>query len=303
MNKKISILIDLLQKLDINETINHILVYLKDHLKDLFPIKKILFIKYNFSQQQFKPFKKMDIETITELLQRSFKEKSIIIDSSEIVIPLLHHDKPLAFIYIESNKRINTKIDIQALDLEAKLCSLIYYNVNLYNLAVKDPLTRIYNMRYFNYKLKEYFQDYQTKDECKISIVMLDIDHFKHYNDKYGHQTGDKILQTITKTINAMIDDDILFARYGGEEFIFLLPNYGIKEALGFAEKIRNTIQQMRISTKEFFWRITVSLGVSTYPDDTSNPIDLINCADMSLYYSKKNGRNKVSAYAYDVKK
>lgn len=303
MEQNINSLIHLLQSLDIFDTINNIIHYFKTTLLKSFIIKKSAFYKFNYTTQKFIALNKNDNDSVNieKLLYNTLKNKDIFINTNILIIPLTYQDKLLACVYFESNKKI-VKLNKKELILSIKLCSLVYYHVNLYNLAIKDHLTKIYNIRYFKYKLQEYYQNFRNTKK-KFSLVMIDIDHFKHYNDKYGHQIGDKILQTLTVSVTKIIDKNILFARYGGEEFIMLLPDCNLKKAASFAEKIRKTVEQIRINTPDYFWRITISLGVSMFPDDADNPDELINCADMSLYYSKKNGRNRVSAYSYDVKK
>ena len=235
---------------------------------------------------------------------KSLNKKDIVVNSKSMVIPLIYSglgDIPLAFIYFNTSKKISN-YNKDEIDMGIKFCSLIYYNATVYNVAIRDPLTKIYNIRYFNQKLQEYYQNFKDTND-KMSIIMMDIDHFKHYNDKYGHQVGDQILRSMAAAIKGLIKDEGIFARYGGEEFILLLPDYNIQKSKIMAEKIRKEVEKIRVSNKDFFWRLTVSLGTCTFPDDSDNPEKLIRYADMSLYHSKMNGRNRISVYSYDVKK
>ncbi len=303
MDTHINKLLPLLQDLDINHTINNILDYFKTILSKYIKIKQAVFVKYSYLSQKFIPINQKPIpKNIEKLLLNSLNKKGMMIHSRSIIIPLFRQSKPLAFLYFRTNKKLPSNYKKNDIETSIKLCSLIYYNAAIYNAAIKDSLTKIYNIRYFNQRLKEYYEDFKDTNK-KISIIMIDIDHFKHYNDKYGHQIGDVILKDLAGTINSLIKDEGLFARYGGEEFILLLPNYDTPKTAKIAEKIRKEVEKIRISNKEYFWKLTVSLGTCTFPDDANHPEELIRCADMSLYHSKMNGRNRVSVYSYDVKK
>ena len=163
--------------------------------------------------------------------------------------------------------------------------------------AERDFLTGCYNRRAFDKRLREATAEaIQTKTE--LSLVMLDIDFFKKFNDTHGHLVGDEVLKTVAKALNDTLKGSDTVARYGGEEFAVLLPRTPIKGALTVAELLRNSIankELKRKSTGEVFGRVTVSMGATVFhPDEDVS--SFIERADKGLYESKKTGRNKVTA-------
>ncbi|MDO8747441.1 MAG: diguanylate cyclase [Thermodesulfovibrionales bacterium] len=164
-------------------------------------------------------------------------------------------------------------------------------------LAVTDGLTGLYNHRAFQEKLSEetnraerYFKTF--------SLIMLDLDHFKSFNDIYGHQTGDLALKEISKIIKNELRTVDFPARYGGEEFIIILPETSVDSALIVAERIRHaTAEYQFMSQSGERLLLTVSVGVACYPDDATPKEDLIKKADRALYFAKDRGRNMVCTY------
>jgi diguanylate cyclase (GGDEF)-like protein len=128
----------------------------------------------------------------------------------------------------------------------------------------------------------------------QLSLLILDIDHFKDYNDKYGHSSGDLVLKFIANTINDLLDDPDVAGRYGGEELAVLLWRKGKKEAHLKAEQIRQHVKERPLALKEHEANVTVSIGVSTYPEDATTEEELIRIADARLYKAKAEGRDKV---------
>jgi len=164
-------------------------------------------------------------------------------------------------------------------------------------LAVTDGLTGLYNHRAFQEKLSEETNKAERYSKT-FSLIMLDIDHFKSFNDIYGHQTGDRALEEISKIIRGDLRTVDFLARYGGEEFIIILPETSIDGALIVAERIRRSVakhQFMSESGERLL--LTVSAGVACYPDDTTLKEDLIKKADHALYFAKDRGRNTVCTY------
>ncbi|MFC4767366.1 diguanylate cyclase [Effusibacillus consociatus] len=163
------------------------------------------------------------------------------------------------------------------------------------SLSIKDELTGLYNHRYFQEKLTEVIMDGDT-----VSLLLLDLDYFKIYNDMYGHPQGDKLLQEVSEVISKHIPDQGIFCRYGGEEFAVILPGQGGDEALAVAESIRLGVSEHNFDGIEHMpkQRITVSIGVSSYPDMASSKENLIILADEALYKVKYTSRNKVQLYS-----
>jgi len=161
--------------------------------------------------------------------------------------------------------------------------------------SMLDPLTRVYNRKAFDLGLDRAIADTQLSG-MPLSLVLFDIDHFKQFNDNYGHQTGDQVLRLVANTLKANIKGQDMAARYGGEEFAAVLPTTGLEGALKVSEKIREAIaakELLKRSTNEKLGRVTASFGVACFrPDDTS--VSLVERADRCLYAAKRAGRNCV---------
>lgn len=180
--------------------------------------------------------------------------------------------------------------------------------------SVTDPLTRLFNKRYFIQQLAKLFSTAAAskREESSFSLIMLDIDHFKKFNDTYGHQVGDFVLQKISEIIkNSLRDNDRAF-RYGGEELTALLPATNIENAQIVAERIRKTIENAKFessfSNKAF--SVTVSLGVAAFTENMKNYEELIRNADIALYKAKEgapdkgiSGRNQVVLFTPELSK
>jgi diguanylate cyclase (GGDEF)-like protein len=162
-------------------------------------------------------------------------------------------------------------------------------------MSVLDPLTGLYNRRFLEEILE---RQIAIADRFKqhLSVIMVDIDHFKNFNDSHGHAFGDNALKIISKVISMSVRDSDTVARYGGEEFIIVLPNTEINAAYLLAEKLRNAVEQCTLTNDNGnAEKITISLGVSSYPSLAYSKKELIDAADSALYQSKAKGRNMVT--------
>ena len=179
--------------------------------------------------------------------------------------------------------------------LQEKVDLLEQAKERLRELAITDGLTGIYNHRYFKQFLaKEIIRT--NRHNTKVSLAMIDIDHFKHYNDSHGHVAGDKILQQMAKLMAQNLRSIDVAARYGGEEFVAVLPQTDAHAAKIVAEKLRMLIENSQFEKEESQpnSKITISVGIATYPDNSKDLEGLINSADQRLYAAKAQGRNKV---------
>lgn len=170
----------------------------------------------------------------------------------------------------------------------------------LQRLSLLDGLTGIANRRFFDEKLTQVWRGAGATDHQEVSLIMLDIDDFKPYNDLYGHPAGDACLVRVTDIVNNTLDrPEYTFARYGGEEFAVILPNTRAGQAIDIAEELRSAVESagiLHIGTNNGI--VTISVGVSTCtPSLCRSPEQLVLLADQALYDSKTNGRNKVSHY------
>jgi diguanylate cyclase len=161
--------------------------------------------------------------------------------------------------------------------------------------SLTDPLTGLGNRKYFDRSIEMALQNAFANGE-PLSLLMFDIDHFKSFNDSYGHLTGDQVLRLVGMSLKQTIKGQDITARYGGEEFVVVLPNTAMRQALTVADHIRRAIMSKELrkkSTGEILGRVTISVGVSMLkPDDDTD--SLIERADACLYAAKRNGRNRV---------
>jgi diguanylate cyclase len=161
--------------------------------------------------------------------------------------------------------------------------------------SLTDPLTGLGNRKYFDRSIEAAVQHALTSGE-PLSLLMFDIDHFKSFNDSYGHLTGDQVLRLVAMSLKQTIKGQDITARYGGEEFAVVLPNTALRQALTVADHIRRAVMAKELkkkSTGEILGRVTISVGVSMLkPGDDTDA--LIERADACLYAAKRNGRNRV---------
>ena len=192
---------------------------------------------------------------------------------------------------IESRKR-------QAIELEKVAEQLKKANERLRQLSFHDSLTGLHNRRYFDKSLEREFKRAQ-RNQTPIALIMIDIDYFKKYNDRFGHQAGDECLRQIAATFALVVHrSHDLVARYGGEEFAVVLPETDMEGVLAVAENLRGRVADLRIHHPESpYGHVTISEGAtSVIPAAESCVYQLIEAADSALYRSKRAGRNRVSA-------
>jgi len=194
--------------------------------------------------------------------------------------------------------RINKELTLTMEKLYKSQGEIENQNKELVKLASRDPLTNCLNRRSFFEKADKIFNS-SLQNNHPLSCIMTDIDHFKKFNDQYGHAIGDKVLIAFSRTLNRSLRIDDLLTRYGGEEFCILLPDSSIETASAIAERMRNEVEmnagQTVRSTQEI--KITSSFGVSTLTKTTPDLSSLIDHADKALYEAKKAGRNCVIAW------
>lgn len=170
---------------------------------------------------------------------------------------------------------------------------LRHTNNELKVLATQDPLTEIYNRRYFEERGSGLFIS-STVSGSPLALIMFDIDFFKKVNDKYGHSVGDLVLIMVTETVKTQLRKWDIFARIGGEEFVILLPDIGLEKAAEIAERIRQKVQQASIVQNGDTISVTISIGVADVRPSDEDIYGLLQRADDRQYAAKKSGRNKV---------
>ncbi len=169
---------------------------------------------------------------------------------------------------------------------------------DIQDMATKDGLTGVYNHRYFQDKLAEELAKAERYNK-DLSLALLDVDHFKKFNDNFGHQEGDKVLKIVSHIIQTTVRNKIdTVARYGGEEFAIILPEADGNMGKELADRIRKNIESYLFENNgKNLYRVTVSIGVASYPFDTRDQKDLIQMADKALYACKAEGRNCVRRF------
>jgi len=211
-----------------------------------------------------------------------------------VTVPLKAKDKVIGVIVADNfiTHEPITNDDIRLLTTFGNQAGLAIENSRLYEQTVilsnSDSLTGLWNHGYFQYLLSEEIKNASSKKE-HFSVLMIDLDDFKKFNDTYGHQAGDLILKSIANNFRDVSRKIDIIARYGGEEFSIILPNTKKEEALILAERLRKSVE-----TKPELKGVTISIGIATYPEDGEEKEALIRKADQALYEAKRTGKNRV---------
>ena len=211
-----------------------------------------------------KPFD--DIQMVLNVVNRAVDKIRLITENQVLVDTLRRHNEDL--------ERVNLKIS---------------------ELAIRDGLTGLYNHRYFQEALSSEV-DRSRRHERTFSLIFMDVDFFKRYNDAHGHVQGDKLLCTLAKKIRDRLRATDIIARYGGEEFVLILPEVSKEGARVFAEVIRSYISDYPFEGRETqpHGKVTVSMGVASFPEDGDDGPSLVSHADQAMYQAKRKGRNIV---------
>jgi diguanylate cyclase (GGDEF)-like protein len=194
-----------------------------------------------------------------------------------------------------------TSYDLSFLGILADQLAKAIENSRLFEkverLSVTDSLTGLFNHRYFYEKLNDEVIR-ANRYGSSVTLLMLDLDHFKNFNDTYGHQAGDTVLRSVAKIIQENIRSIDIASRYGGEELAIILPETDAEGAKIIAERIRQSIKSHEFRFNHQSCHITVSIGLVSYPTDTSAKSELVQKADLALYWVKNHGRDKICAYS-----
>ena len=190
-----------------------------------------------------------------------------------------------------NNKKLEARLSASKLEIEQLQQNLATVRTE----SLTDPLTLLSNRKFFDSELDKAVAAAKQKNES-LSLLMTDVDHFKSFNDKYGHLTGDQVLRLVAVSVKQNVKGQDIAARYGGEEFAIALPKTPLQQAVTVADHVRRAVmtkELMKRSSGERLGRVTVSIGVAVLrPDDTAQT--LIERADNCLYAAKRHGRNRV---------
>ncbi|MFE8071438.1 diguanylate cyclase [Marinobacteraceae bacterium S3BR75-40.1] len=220
---------------------------------------------------------------------------------SLLCMPLIsgeEENRLVGILYLENNAASGafTRSRTEVLDI---ICLAAVGRIELSRKAVSDGLTGLFNHEYFKRMLEKEIQ-LSHRQHRSLSLILLDVDHFKSFNDQWGHQLGDRVLQTVAQTVPHSCRESDIVARYGGEEFAVILPDTSMEEGLEVAERIRSSIAETVVEHQGQPLSVTISLGVSSLGVETESAEALIKAADEALYQAKENGRNAVVG-AFDV--
>lgn len=228
---------------------------------------------------------------ITEDYYRTFLLRSALLLLLSITLVAIY----MIIKYRRLSKKLKASVEERTEELDHVNSMLLAMNVTLEKISMIDGLTSIENRRAFDIAYNKAWE-LSLRKGMPLSLIMIDIDHFKAFNDIYGHLAGDQALIRIAETIkNSIKRPSDLAARYGGEEFVVMLPDTNEEGAVVVAETIRRSVEELGVENKKIGSVMTVSLGVASIEPDRNMPIEmLIESADKALYRAKDEGRNKV---------
>lgn len=220
---------------------------------------------------------------------------------SFIFLPFLVQDRVIGFLcsyspdeaFFDQEKFSNFQVFCNQISIGLQK-SLLYEKVQ--KLSITDGLTKLNSHRYFKQRLEEELV-LARRYSSQLSLLILDIDLFKHYNDNYGHVAGDHVLMEVARLLREQSDATHVAARYGGEEMVLIAPETTKEQAMELAEKIRKAVESHSFTVGKETTKVTVSIGVATVPQDAQSSLDVISRADKALYAAKSRGRNRIVAY------
>jgi diguanylate cyclase (GGDEF)-like protein len=228
-----------------------------------------------------------------------------------LCVPLVAQGETLGVVYVEDKLSLLAPSP-QAVQFEqstlkrrsiavAERISLALVNLKLRELlrnqSIRDPLTGLYNRRYLEESLNRELHRAKRAGR-NVSLVMLDLDHFKHFNDTFGHQGGDILLKEAAEVIKSRVRAGDIACRYGGEEFSLILAEVDTEGAKRCVENIRERIKHLSLHNRgQTLGAVTISAGIAAYPADADSSEDLIHAADQALYRAKKAGRDCIFVY------
>jgi diguanylate cyclase (GGDEF)-like protein len=223
---------------------------------------------------------------------------------SLLCLPMVHMGELLGVLNFEQPMKAGFSAEeIEVLTAVADQAATAAKNAQLHSqtveLSITDPLTGIANRRYLFSRLEMEIAR-ANRFGNQVSMLMIDIDHFKKLNDAAGHRAGDEVLRAVSELMKGMVRKVDTLARYGGEEFVIILPQVTKAEAIEVGEKLRRAVEELASEHRHVQpgGRVTISVGVSNVPVDSTEQDRLVDCSDSALYASKRGGRNRVTGYA-----
>lgn len=257
-----------------------------------------------FKEGYFQPYLTNDlyIDNRVNANQYNFINEHI---GSILIIPLIQRETKIGFIFVGHSKYDAFLNNIEFFQGIVAQLLIALNNANLYarmeNMAIHDTLTGIYNRGHLMKLFKESIED-TLINNTSLSVALFDIDNFKKFNDTYGHIFGDEVIKALACTAQEVSkNNNGIVGRYGGEEFVVIFPKKNLTETKTIIEQLHEDIKKLELVHKGEILHINVSIGISVYPENCKNPQDLINHADCAMYYSKQNGRGRITVACNNV--
>ena len=265
-----------------------------------------------FAMKLLENVKPFEVEEAAGLLGEFEEFKALQQSGVELCVPLVKEGDETEVVDVKGllclGKKFNrlkfTDDDKEFLGLLGSMVAISLHNAQLYHRSILDEMTQVFSRGHFDVYLSQEIErarryrrteEGSDVEEPSVSLVMFDLDDFKKVNDTYGHQVGDVVLRQTAQLVRGKVRSADVVARYGGEEFVIVLPETGKENAVRAAERLRKAIENNKIRTREFGnLKITVSLGVSTYPVDARDAHGLVRAADKALYKAKGDGKNRI---------
>ncbi|WP_085919691.1 sensor domain-containing diguanylate cyclase [Halomonas sp. CSM-2] len=238
--------------------------------------------------------------SLSDLLKNVQSQLPLLTNLFELTVPSSHDTEALIIqaqqLLFQQTFVLNARLNAQQQELD----ELQQRQTELEERSRRDPLTGLSNRAWLEEQLHKRFEYCQTHDHT-MSVVFIDLDHFKKLNDRFGHQTGDRVLERFGRVLGSLVREGDLAGRYGGEEFLIILPDESAKGAQRFAKRIAKRLAETPMETvdgKPLF--VSVSIGIACLSDGGfGNGRELIDAADQSMYYIKRNGRGGISLYGH----
>jgi diguanylate cyclase (GGDEF)-like protein len=248
--------------------------------------------------EQAPSLQRSDLEDVMALLAQAYRSGDRSISASELREKVLHGVAFWADLALDEAAQLVDRFDALAADRSLiKTVAVQELIDRLCALTLRDGLTGLFNRRYLDYCLEHEIQRVE-REFAPCSVVFLDVDHFKHVNDQFGHDRGDQVLRGVAELMLRTLRQTDISARIGGEEFVAVLPGTGVGEAARAAKRLCETVASASFGSGRDTIRVTVSCGVSTYfPRTRLDARELLKRADDALYRAKQLGRNRVELY------
>ncbi|MFC1745118.1 diguanylate cyclase [Candidatus Riflebacteria bacterium] len=321
LDKKVrqqDILSDIIKTINYEISLNAISKEVLNKLKTILSFNKALILKWaksgseilaedNFGEEQNQP---VDVLTLMkknlEGLQNTDINNEILLgvikefcplESGEDIFPYPLHqgNEQIGWMFFVQNSPFNNE-ELTFLDQVIMQLSVAFKNAELYEQAITDVLTGLFVRRFFLQVLEKEINRVHHYSG-KFCLVFLDVDKFKTFNDTYGHDAGDEVLKMVAESLKSNARTSDTCVRYGGEEFVLLLPATNLDNAVIVSERLRTKIENNIVIYGEHELKVTASFGICEFPTMASDADELIKNADLALYLSKKNGRNRITIF------